>query len=155
MSSGSLQIPDLSQAGALNTTETIARSSPLIRWEHYAEFTVKTLYIKRDEALSIISLAFRILKLMLGIAVTCNNKQIFIGKIQTLPERTQHSLTKCVAGMMKETDSEADTEGRDSSQSINSDLKAVTPPGDEVWIQKCHELDFQVELCSLKSLGNA
>ena len=103
----------------------------------------------------LISLAFRILKLMLGIAVTCNNKQIFIGKIQTLPERTQHSLTKCVAGMMKETDSEADTEGRDSSQSINSDLKAVTPPGDEVWIQKCHELDFQVEFCSLKSRGNA
>merc|ERR1719192_3052763 len=47
---------------------------------------------------------------------------------------------------MKETDTEADTEGRDSSQSINSDLKAVTPPGDEVWIQKCHELDFQVVL---------
>ena len=156
MSSGSLQIPDLSQAGALNTTETIARSSPLIRWEHYAQSLQSRLFISSpDEALSIISLAFRILKLMLGIAVTCNNKQIFIGKIQTLPERTQHSLTKCVAGMMKETDSEADTEGRDSSQSINSDLKAVTPPGDEVWIQKCHELDFQVEFCSLKSLGNA
>ena len=91
-------------------------------------------------------LTFRILKLMLGIAVTCNNKQIFISKIQTLPERTQHALTKCVAGMMKEADTEAETEGRDSSQSINSELKAVTPPGDEVWIQKCHELDFQVRI---------
>ena len=39
-----------------------------------------------------------------------------------------------------------ETEGRDSSQSLNSDLKAVTPPGDEIWIQKCHELDFQVVL---------
>ena len=77
---------------------------------------------------------------MLGIAVTCDTKQMFIGKMQTLPERTQHCLTQCVAGMMKE----ADTEGRESSQSINSDLKAVSPPGDEVWIQKCHELDFQV-----------
>ena len=90
---------------------------------------------------------FRILKLMLGIAVTCNNKQIFIGKIQSLPERTQHCLTQCVANMMKDfTGAEADTEGRDSSQSLNSELKAVTPPGDEIWIQKCHELDFQVVL---------
>ena len=39
-----------------------------------------------------------------------------------------------------------ETEGRDSSQSLNSELKAVTPPGDEIWIQKCHELDFQVVL---------
>lgn len=84
---------------------------------------------------------------MLGIAVTCNNKQIFIGKIQSLPERTQHCLTQCVANMMKDfTGAEAETEGRDSSQSLNSELKAVTPPGDEIWIQKCHELDFQVVL---------
>ena len=82
---------------------------------------------------------------MLGIAVTCNNKQIFIGKIQSLEETTQHRLTQCVANMMKDfTGGEA--EGRDSSQSLSSDLKAVTPPGDEIWIQKCHELDLQVVL---------
>ena len=39
---------------------------------------------------------------MLGIAVTCNNKQIFIGKMQTLQETTQHCLTQCVANMMKD-----------------------------------------------------
>ena len=35
-------------------------------------------------------------------------------------------------------------EGRVSAQSLSSDSKPVTPPGDEVWAQKCHELDFQV-----------
>ena len=38
---------------------------------------------------------------MLGIAVTCSNKQIFIGKMATLQETTQHCLTLCVANMMK------------------------------------------------------
>lgn len=82
---------------------------------------------------------------MLGIALTCNNKQIFIGKIQSLQETTQHRLSQCVASMMKDLTG-GETEGRDSSQSLNSDLKPVTPPGDEIWIQKCHELDFQVVL---------
>ena len=82
---------------------------------------------------------------MLGIAVTCNNKQIFISKMLTLQETTQHCLTQCVANMMKDFTG-GETEGRDSSQSLNSELKAVTPPGDEIWLQKCHELDFQVVL---------
>ena len=34
--------------------------------------------------------------------------------------------------------------GRISAQSLNSELKMATPPGDEIWAQKCHELDFQV-----------
>ena len=37
-----------------------------------------------------------------------------------------------------------DAEGRVSAQSLTSDVKPVTPPGDEIWAQKCHELDFQV-----------
>ena len=82
---------------------------------------------------------------MLGIAVTCNNKQIFISKMATLQDTTQHCLTQCVANMMKDFTG-GETEGRDSSQSLNSELKAVTPPGDEIWLQKCHELDFQVVL---------
>ena len=36
--------------------------------------------------------------------------------------------------------------GRISAQSLNSELKMATPPGDEIWAQKCHELDFQVLL---------
>ena len=36
--------------------------------------------------------------------------------------------------------------GRVSAQSLNSELKMATPPGDEIWAQKCHELDFQVTL---------
>ena len=80
---------------------------------------------------------------MLGIAVTSNNKQIFISKIQSLSEDTQHCLTQCVAGMMKDFTGAETEAGRVSSQSITSD-KPATPPGDEVWIQKCHELDFQV-----------
>ena len=32
-----------------------------------------------------------------------------------------------------------------SAQSLTSETaKPATPPGDEVWAQKCHELDFQV-----------
>jgi len=84
----------------------------------------------------------RFLKLMLGIAVTCTNKQTFISKIQSLEETTQHALTACVASFIFT----KDWAGRVSAQSINSELKAATPPGDEIWAQKCHELDFQVAL---------
>jgi len=84
----------------------------------------------------------RFLRLMLGIAVTCSNKQTFIAKIQNLEETTQHALTACVASFIFT----KDWAGRQSAQSINSELKAITPPGDEVWAQKCHELDFQVAL---------
>lgn len=84
----------------------------------------------------------RFLKLMLGIAVTCSNKQTFISKIQSLEETTQHALTACVASFIFT----KDWAGRVSAQSLNSELKAATPPGDEIWAQKCHELDFQVAL---------
>ena len=37
-----------------------------------------------------------------------------------------------------------------SAQSLTSETaKPATPPGDEVWAQKCHELDFQVINISL------
>jgi len=105
----------------------------------------------------------RFLKLMLGIAVTCSNKQKFIDKIQGLEERTQHCLTACVAPFIytKEWTGRLSSQrgrllahspelsaqrGRLSAQSLNSELKMETPPGDEVWAQKCHELDFQVAL---------
>jgi len=84
----------------------------------------------------------RFLKLMIGIAVTCSNKQTFITKIQSLEETTQHALTACVASFIYT----KDWAGRLSAQSLNSELKASTPPGDEIWAQKCHELDFQVAL---------
>lgn len=43
---------------------------------------------------------------------------------------------------------EGEAGGRESAQSLTSDTskgqRGVTPPGDEIWAQKCHELDFQV-----------
>ena len=36
------------------------------------------------------------LKLILGVAVTCSNKLLFISKIQSLDETTQHALTACI-----------------------------------------------------------
>ena len=36
-------------------------------------------------------------------------------------------------------------EGRVSAQSLTNESKPATPPGDEIWAQKCHELDFQVK----------
>jgi len=84
----------------------------------------------------------RFLKLMLGVAVTCSNKQTFIDKIQSLDETTQHALTACVASFIYT----KEWTGRISAQSLNSELKMATPPGDEIWAQKCHELDFQVAL---------
>ena len=60
---------------------------------------------------------------------------------QSLDETTQHALTACVASFIYT----KEWTGRVSAQSLNSDLKMATPPGDEVWAQKCHELDFQVE----------
>ena len=43
-----------------------------------------------------------------------------------------------------------EAEGRVSAQSLTSETaKPATPPGDEVWAQKCHELDFQVINISL------
>ena len=82
----------------------------------------------------------RFLKLMLGVAVTCSNKQTFIDKIQSMDDTTQHALTSCVASFIYT----KEWTGRVSAQSLNSELKMATPPGDEVWAQKCHELDFQV-----------
>ena len=43
---------------------------------------------------------FRLLKLMLGIAVTCANRQTFIAKIQSLDAETQHSLTQSAASFI-------------------------------------------------------
>ena len=37
---------------------------------------------------------------MLGVAVTCSNKLLFISKIQSLDETTQHALTACVASFI-------------------------------------------------------
>jgi len=97
----------------------------------------------------------RFLKLMLGIAVTCSNKQTFIGKIQSLDPTIQHTLTQCVASFIiikdwgdqvTHVDTDTCREGRVSAQSLTSEVKATTPPGDEIWAQKCHELDFQVAL---------
>ena len=42
----------------------------------------------------------RLLKLMLGIAVTCANRQTFIAKIQSLDAETQHSLTQSAASFI-------------------------------------------------------
>jgi len=85
----------------------------------------------------------RFLKLMLGVAVTCSNKLLFINKIQSLDETTQHALTACVASFIYT----KEWAGRvTSAPSGSSPLKMATPPGDEVWAQKCHELDFQVAL---------
>ena len=152
----------------------------------------------------------RFLKLMLGVAVTCSNKQTFIDKIQVtacvavnidgwheddncdLPKKyrlpskweikhfspwtRQHNTLSLLALPLSSTQRWAtgpnkikikiylagvdlqtrsklwyisisplqEWTGRISAQSLNSELKMATPPGDEIWAQKCHELDFQV-----------
>ena len=40
------------------------------------------------------------LKLILGVAVTCSNKVLFISKIQSLDENTQHALTACIVSFI-------------------------------------------------------
>ena len=40
------------------------------------------------------------LKLILGVAVTCSNKVLFISKIQSLDETTQHALTACIVSFI-------------------------------------------------------
>ena len=75
------------------------------------------------------------LKLILGVAVSCPNKLLFISKIQSLDETTQHTLTACVASFI----------------ATVQELCSQPDPGpaqarDEVWQQKCHELDFQVRI---------
>ena len=42
----------------------------------------------------------RFLKLTLGVAVTCSNKVLFISKIQSLDETTQHALTACIVSFI-------------------------------------------------------
>ena len=49
--------------------------------------------------------------------------------------------------MTSDSEPEAEGGGRVSAQSLTSEgnkARGVTPPGDEIWAQKCHELDFQV-----------
>ena len=49
-----------------------------------------------------------------------------------------------------EVTSDCEAGGRVSGLSLTSDTKTrgVTPPGDEIWAQKCHELDFQVRIAT-------
>ena len=143
---------------------------------------------------------------MLGVAVTCSNKQTFIDKIQvtacvafnidgwheddnrdlpknyhpafkyniSVPGRDNSTRSHCLRclfhlhkgrrpvqirsrskSILQEWTCKQDQNydifllqewtGRISAQSLNSELKMATPPGDEIWAQKCHELDFQVD----------
>ena len=50
--------------------------------------------------LRIIIFCCRFLKLMLGIAVTCPNRQTFISRIGGLDQATQHSLTQSLASFI-------------------------------------------------------
>merc|ERR1719323_1579494 len=81
------------------------------------------------------------LKLILGVAVTCSNKELFINKIQSLDETTQHALTSCIVSFI----STKDWSERVSSSELSPDAKHGLN-GDEVWAQRCHELDYQVAL---------
>jgi len=81
------------------------------------------------------------LKLILGVAVTCTNKLLFINKIQSLDETTQHALTACIVSFI----STKDWSERVATNETISEAK-LSPSGDEVWAQRCHELDYQVAL---------
>ena len=88
----------------------------------------------------------RLLRLALGIAVTCPARQSHLARLQRLPEPVQLSLSGCLASCLLWRDW-AGQQGRISAQSdASSDpgTKSVSPPGEEIWAQKCHELDFQV-----------
>ena len=102
------------------------------------------------------------LKLILGVAVTCSNKVLFINKIQSLDETTQHALTACIVSFIStkvRTDrpvvsdpslivppqdwSEKTASTDPSEQVMETPGLKLSPSGDEVWAQKVHELDYQ------------
>ena len=60
------------------------------------------------------------LKLILGVAVTCSNKVLFISKIQSLDENTQHALTACIVSFIS-------TKVR-TDRPVVSDPSLIVPP---------------------------
>ena len=55
--------------------------------------------INPDQGLKVEDVS-RFLKLILEVAVTCSNKELFINKIQSLDETTQHALTSCIVSFI-------------------------------------------------------
>ena len=106
------------------------------------------------------------LKLILGVAVTCSNKLLFISKIQSLDETTQHALTACIVSFIStKVGNSSDSHSVEFPHKITScfaqdwteKASAADPApspasGEEVWAQKCHELDYQVRVTCHVSL---
>ena len=63
------------------------------------ELPLPDLTSRPEDSLGLENIA-RFLKLTLGVAVTCSNKVLFISKIQSLDETTQHALTACIVSFI-------------------------------------------------------
>ncbi|KAL8622498.1 hypothetical protein ACOMHN_034161 [Nucella lapillus] len=88
----------------------------------------------------------RLLQLLLGVAVNCENKQDHIQRIMGMGEAVQQTIKNAIQELMnKETSTgeEADTELHDQLKKTVEELNAALEAKEEL-MQRCHELDMQV-----------
>ncbi|XP_076439959.1 protein Hook homolog 3-like isoform X2 [Babylonia areolata] len=88
----------------------------------------------------------RLLQLVLGVAVNCENKQDHIQRIMGMGESVQQTIKNAIQELMnKETSTgdEIDTELHDQLKKTVEELNAALEAKEEL-MQRCHELDMQV-----------
>lgn len=88
----------------------------------------------------------RLLQLLLGVAVNCENKQEHIQRIMSLGEAVQQTIKNAIQELMTKEMSmgdDADSELHDQLKKTVEELNAALEAKEEL-MQRCHELDMQV-----------
>ncbi|XP_070195430.1 protein Hook homolog 3-like isoform X2 [Littorina saxatilis] len=88
----------------------------------------------------------RLLQLLLGVAINCENKQDHIQRIMSMEEAVQQTIKNAIQELMtKETSmgDEAESELQDQLKKTVEELNTALETKEEL-MQRCHELDMQV-----------
>ncbi|KAK7503948.1 hypothetical protein BaRGS_00004680 [Batillaria attramentaria] len=88
----------------------------------------------------------RLLQLVLGVAVNCENKQHYIQRIMSMGEGVQQTIKFAIQELMTKeisTGDEVDSELHDQLKKTVEELNAALEAKEEL-MQRCHELDMQV-----------
>lgn len=93
----------------------------------------------------------KLLQLILGCAINCENKQFYIQKIMSMEESVQHGVMTAIQNLMDKEDashtkrrsSTSDTSLSAQLRDLTQELRSVSQARDEL-VSRCHELDSQV-----------
>ncbi|KAK2168518.1 hypothetical protein LSH36_16g06021 [Paralvinella palmiformis] len=88
----------------------------------------------------------RLLQLILGCAVNCDNKQLYIQRIMALEEAVQHVVMAAIQELMTKEMPQASVKEADVNEQMKKmldELNSAIEQKEDI-AQKCHELDLQV-----------